>query len=254
MGQPHDNFVTSAVSAIGTACHEKIAEIAEERKQPDWLIEHTVSLAGISGTLDLYADYTVTDWKTTSHRGMETIGIHGPYLSQKYQVHFYGAAAAAEGLRVDKVRICYLCRDCGGESTYESHLDMAIVREALDWRKWVESTAIEWLPRIYAPDSVFCAGCPFLNACWSGGVPGRHPLSVEYRDPEGKRLIDELRETRKQQKALKDRERIIKGTLDAVRPNDGSVVVLGDEDGAESAVQWRGFNQALYVVPVPDKE
>lgn len=249
-GQEPDNDAGSIQAALGTAIHEKLAEIIRELNRDGWLVEHKVSFLGMEGTVDLYADKTVVDWKTTSENGLRSIRLHGPYLSHLWQITWYALALIKAGYEVTTVRINYIGRDSGQEVVYEGPVNLQYARESMEWLHQVKSTPLESLSRDYAPDSVFCKGCNYLNACWGGAVPDRDPRSVLYED-NGKELVDELIKVRTERKKLEGREKTLKGTLDATRPDDGSVVVFRDTYGNEVAIQWRGANNSLYVVPNP---
>jgi len=235
---------------MGTAIHETVARTVQKLNKPGWLVEQKVTLAGISGTFDLYVPSTVIDWKTTNTNGAKTIGVHGPYLSQLWQVHLYGAAAVATlGVQVERVRLNYIVRDSGAEVIYDAALDLNLVRDALKWAHDIKIMDLDDLPRDYAPDSVFCRGCPYGGddggICWDGGVPDRDPRSVEYHG-NLEELVEELYNVRQTIKTLREREANLKGTLSAVEPDDDTVIVAGSR-----AIQWKGSNRALTFVPPP---
>lgn len=238
LGYPQTNVASSTQSAIGTATHEKIAEAAKEInevKQLGWLVEHEVSFGGLTGTMDLYAEETVVDHKTVGARAFEEVGIHGPYRSHNWQVHWYGGGALNQGLPVKYVQINYIDRDSGRERIWTGAFDLRVLRDAAEWKQRIISTPLEACPRTYAPDSIFCRNCPFFDHCWQGGVPDRDPRSVEYVSGDLDAYLDELYETRQAIKELRDTEKRLKGVLDAVRPDDMSTIV----EGTNRAIRWK---------------
>jgi hypothetical protein len=246
------NISLSTQADIGTAVHDRLAEIGTGLKatHPDWLFEHSIEFDGMWGRVDFYADGWVTDFKTTSTNAAKSISVHGPYTSQLYQISTYAAGLIKQGHPVSMLRLDYLIRDSGKELLWEAPFDLRIVREAMAWKKNIESTPLELLPRAYAPDSVMCQGCPFGGAdggiCWQGSVPNRDKRSVMYADDKAE-IAEEIFQLRAQIKALNARAAEAKGILDAVRPDDGGKVVCGDR-----AVRWTGPYNALTFVSKDD--
>lgn len=230
-GVEPSNSSSSVQAVLGTAIHEAIGSVMAEYAEPGDLVEHEVRFAGILGHLDRYesASQTVVDVKTTSSRWLEHIKLHGPDYPHRWQVSVYGAALAVEGREVKRVRLDYIARDTGEEWPWESRLDTRDVRDAMQWLKLVQETPLEMLPRDYEPDSVFCQHCPFLDICWEGAVPNRSPLSVLYiEDPDAEKWASELWQARLDEKAAKKRAKVAAGALDAIRPDDGGRVQVGE--------------------------
>jgi len=228
-GTEPSNVGGSVQAVLGTAIHDAVASVLRETAGPNDLAEHAVIFAGIPGTLDRYeADtLTVVDVKTTSSRWLEHIRIHGPSRDHIWQVHGYGGALVADGIRVRHVRIDYIARDTGEEYTWAAPFDPAYLRDALGWLDRVRQSPVDLLPREYEPDGPFCQHCPFLDICWEGGVVGRDPRSVLYvEDPDAARWAQQLWDAKETIKAAKKLEAEAKGALDAIRPNiEGSETV-----------------------------
>ncbi len=114
----------------------------------------------------------------------------------------------------------------------EAPFSMADVREAMDWLRNVREAPLESLPRDYAPDSAYCASCPFYAPCWGHGVPGRDPRSVLYTaDPDAERWLRQLAAAREAKATAEAAEAEAKGALDALRtitePGDSQDITAG---------------------------
>jgi len=216
-------------AVIGSAVHDRVAEILRAQAPPGWLVEHRVSLAGVPGTLDRYeADKAlVVDLKTTSTRWMDHIRLHGPDDGHLWQVNCYGAALALAGHPVARVRIDYLCRDSGEEYQWPDEtgapFDVRHVRDALAWLALVRDTPLDMLPRDYEPDSVFCGSCPYGGPdggiCWEGHIPGKDLRTVLYlEDPDLPKWLGDLWHARQDKKDAAARESRAKAALTAVHP------------------------------------
>lgn len=256
------NTTGSVQAVIGSAVHDAVARALTDRAEPGDLVEQEVTLAGIVGHLDRYESKTrcVVDVKTTSTRWLEHIHLHGPEHSHLWQVSCYAAALALKGTPVERIRIDYLCRDTGEEYQWPDEVGAVFttrhVRDAFEWlsevRSAVDSGSVDWLPRDYEPDSVFCQGCPFGGPdggiCWDGYVGERDMRSVLYvEDPDAARWAEELWQARRDADAAKKRAGRAKGALDAIRPDDGETVRCGDR-----YLRWTAAG--LRFVPAPRKK
>lgn len=223
----------SVQAAMGSAIHDAIAEILEELGIDGVSHEREVRFAGLVGHYDRTEDDMVIDVKTTSSRWLEHIKLHCPELPHLWQVSLYAAALKFEGHDIKRVRIDYLARDTGEEFIWPNEHGAVFnprhVRDALQWLKVVYDSELEMLPRDHDPDGPFCSSCPFFTLCWQGHVPERDRRSVMFvEDPDAAKWADELWDVRKQIKALQERADAVKGVLDAIRPNDGGHVKVGD--------------------------
>ena len=229
------NQCGSVQAVMGSAIHDMVADVLQETKGPDDLVEYEVRFAGVLGHLDRYeaAERKVADTKTTSSRWLEHIKLNGPEVGHLWQVNCYGAALIAEGRPVERVQLDYLARDTGEQWVWADRFDPQHVRDAFTWLAQIRDAELAMLPRDHDPDSVFCQGCPFGGEdggiCWQGHVPERDLLSVLFvEDPDSQRLADELWEVRQQIKALQARESRLKGALDGIRPDEGGRVQCGE--------------------------
>jgi CRISPR/Cas system-associated exonuclease Cas4 (RecB family) len=220
----------SVQAVMGSAIHDAVANVLQEMNLPGYLVEREVRFAGIVGHLDRYeADTkTLVDVKTTSSRWLEHIRVHGPELNQMWQVNIYAAALISEGVDVRKVRIDYLVRDSGKECQFEFPFQPHYVRQAMEWLKTVRETPIAMLPRDHQPESVFCQGCPYRSKCWGAAIDERYAETAEFVDrPDAEEWLEALVEVQAQLKELTSKQDRIRKTLDAVRPDEGGVVVIG---------------------------
>lgn len=223
----------SVQAVMGTAVHDAVASIYHQMQAmglipAEDLIEHEVRFAGILGHLDRYEarQRRVVDTKTTTSRWLQKLRIYGPTTANLWQVHTYGAALIAEGHPVERIAIDYLARDTGEEHRWEGDFDPQVVRDALEWVRTVRQTPLEWLSRDYAPESQFCQHCPFFTVCWDGAVPDRDPRSVLFVEhPDGAEWAAKLEQARADEADAKARAARAKGALDALRPDDTSVLV-----------------------------
>lgn len=237
-GTEPTNPGASVQAVMGTAIHDAVARVLGALADPGDLVEHEVTFAGILGHIDRWEAATgdLVDVKTTSSRWLEHIKVHGPGQSHLWQISVYAAALIAEGHRVGRLVIDYLARDTGQEYRWTAPFDPQHVRDALAWVAVVRGTDLDMLPRDYAPDSAFCAHCPFRDACWEGSTPGRDPRSVLYvQDPDGPGWAAKLWQARRDQADAKAREAEAKGALDALRPDDPGQIV---DVGWEKALRW----------------
>jgi len=240
---PHSNPGSAIRAVMGTVLHDGVAEVCRQLQDegllPDgWLIEHTVSFAGVLGHLDRYESdsQTLVDVKSTGHRWLEHVKVYGPPRHDLWQSNLYTAALVTNGHPVAIIAIDYLCRDCGELYRWSDAPDPEYVRAALNWLKEVRETDLEWLPRDYEPHTAFCRECPFLATCWSGRED-RDPRTVLYdANPNGVEWARKLTAARKDLAEAKVRANEAKGALDALRPNDLGTAEL--DIGFEYLLRW----------------
>lgn len=176
---------------------------------------------------------------TTSSRWLDTIRRDGPPVANLWQINGYAAAVIASGRPVHRLILDYLARDTGEEHRWTGRPDPQMVRDALGWLREVRDTDLGWLPRDHQPDSPFCRGCPFLDACWpeQAGPIVRDRRAVLYTEaPDAARWIAQLEQARADKTDAERREKEAKGALDALRPNSIGTVVL--DVGADKQLQW----------------
>lgn len=232
-GTPPSNPSGSIQAAMGSAIHDAVADILEDLGLDGVIHEKEVRFAGIIGHFDRAEPPVVIDVKTTSSRWLEHIKLHSPEIPHLWQVSLYAAALKLDGHDISRVRIDYLARDTGEEFIWPNEkgapFDPQHVRDALEWLQGVYDTDVDMLPRDYEPDGPFCGHCPFFDLCWEGHVPDRDRRSVMFlEDPNAEKLVDELWDLRQQIKTLEKRADTVKGSLDAIRPDDGGTVQVGD--------------------------
>lgn len=233
----------SVQAVMGTAVHAAVEQVFRELQAggvipSEDLVEQEVRFAGVLGHLDRYhaAAYSVEDTKTTTDRWLEHIRIHGPDRDHLWQISLYGAAMVARGKPVRRLVIDYLARDTGAECRWTGRFDPQHVRDALAWLDNVRSVPLEMLNRDHAPDSSWCAHCPFFGECWGETPPDRDPRVVLFRDdPDAKAWAQRLAAARADKAEAKAREDEAKGALDAVRPDDDTPVDVGHEH----LLQWK---------------
>lgn len=223
-GTPPSNPSGSVQAVMGTAIDDAINTIA---RLTGLAHQQSVVFAGIGGHFDRIEDGEVVDTKTVgTDRWLEHIELHGPSRANQWQVQGYCAGLLMAGEKVNRVRIDFLARDTGREYQWRAPFDPEQVRAALEWVRNVREAPLDMLPRDYEPDTVFCQGCPFRDVCWEGAVPDRDLRSVIHaEDPNTGKWADRLFEVRAQIKALRAEEDRLKGILDAVRPDDLSVLI-----------------------------
>jgi hypothetical protein len=229
------NEAGSVVAMVGTAVHIAVAEAMHTVAAPGDLVEHPVTFAGITGTLDRYeaATRTVVDTKTTSRRMLEHHQLHGPPRPHIWQLSFYGAGLIEQGHEVERIRLEYLVRDTGEEWPHQQPFRTSDVRDALMWLKTVRDTELAMLPRDFDPDSAFCRGCPFGGMdggiCWEGHIPGRDFRSVLYvENPDASMWAQQLWEARQHKTADAKIEAEARGALTAIVDPGGRITRCGD--------------------------
>lgn len=102
-------------SFLGSAVHEALARINREL-HPTWLVEAQVRVPGMDrdGTVDAYDPERalVLDYKTRSHRGMESVLNRGRAEDKDVeQVELYALALLDMGLPVEVCSVVYVDRN-----------------------------------------------------------------------------------------------------------------------------------------------
>lgn len=219
---------------LGTAIHGALAEAARAALGDEALIEDTeVRFAGVPGHPDLIHGGICVDFKTRGFAvQLENVRRHGPPRQHRWQVNLYAAALIRQGRPVHTVRLDYIDRGSGEEYVWEAPFSMADVRDAMAWLENVRTAPLEALPRDYAPDSAYCASCPYFRACWGRGVPDRDPRSILFlEDPDAEKWLRQLAAAREAKTAAEADEAEAKGALDALRtvtePGDSQDITAG---------------------------
>lgn len=187
------NSSTGLQAALGTAIHKDVLRALV--KMYGGISEVKVRGEQVKGSMD-WLDTAedapvVEDLKTTSKGGYEKVLTRGPYRKHWFQVITY-AWLARIGAVVDRrllkvgtdsvdvagVRIRYLSRDSGEDTTFVEPYDPFLAAEAIAWLSDVYG-ALEDVggdpdetPRDgFGPgiDSM-CDYCPFLDRCWGPPV------------------------------------------------------------------------------------
>lgn len=252
------NQVSSVVAMIGTAIHKQVQTTLEALGMPaEWEVEY----AGVKGHFDRYEEefHRLVDTKTVSSRYLESLKLHGPPVSHRWQVSGYAAGMIIRGYKIKTCRLDYLTRDTGEEWQYEWHFDPKDVQDALEWLKDVRDVPFDLVPRDYEPDSSWCTGCPFGGRdggiCWTGGVPNRDQRSVLLA--EGANAADiaqELFLLRKQVKSMEARGKELKGILDGLRPDEPGVVVKAGDYYLTWSPTARGESYQLRFTSPPQEK
>ncbi|MFJ4791724.1 hypothetical protein [Kitasatospora purpeofusca] len=206
--EPTDHVISPA-SVLGTYTHEGLTTAA--RKEFGWLVEKKVADATVRGSIDIVQldrvtarqlprrlrprvpadENTVEDIKTrTVYRWDETIR-YGATAPELRQVMTYarllnsGGFADVDGqrvlarlgpIRVERIRLRYICRDNGEEFVQEIPYDPDIAEEAVWWLQRVTETEHpEQARRDFLGPGIdaACDYCPFATACWGAPANGR---------------------------------------------------------------------------------
>ncbi|MEU5389181.1 hypothetical protein [Kitasatospora cineracea] len=206
--EPTDHVI-SAAAMLGTYIHEGLTTAA--RKQFGWLTEKKVADAAVRGSVDIVQldrvtarqlprrmrpkvaadENTVEDIKTrTVYRWDETVR-YGATAPELRQVMTYarllntGGFADVDGqrvlarlgpIRVEKIRLRFICRDNGEERIQEIPYDPQIAEEAVWWLQRVAETEHpEQARRDFLGPGIDpqCDFCPFATACWGAPANGR---------------------------------------------------------------------------------
>ncbi|MFE2346143.1 PD-(D/E)XK nuclease family protein [Kitasatospora cineracea] len=206
--EPTDHVI-SAAAMLGTYIHEGLTTAA--RREFGWLTEKKVADEAVRGSVDIVQldrvtarqlprrmrprvpadENTVEDIKTrTVYRWDETVR-YGATAAELRQVMTYarllnaGGFADADGqrvlarlgpIRVEKIRLRFICRDNGEEFVQEVPYDPQIAEEAVWWLQRVaETTHPEQARRDFLGPGIdaACDFCPFATACWGAPVNGR---------------------------------------------------------------------------------
>lgn len=232
----------SVQAVLGTVIHEAVAERLREIAQPGDLVEEAVTFGGVLGHLDRYeaATASLIDTKTTSSRRLDTIRDDGPPQSAVWQINGYAAGLITRGIPVRLLVLDYVARDTGATWQWTSPPDPQQVRDALAWLREVRETDVEWLPRDYDPDSVFCRGCQFRDVCWPDRPDDpiqRDPRAVLFDErPDAAAWAAQLEQARADKADAEKREKEAKGALDALRPNVSGSATL--DVGYGKQIRW----------------
>lgn len=238
-GTAPSNSGSSLPAVFGTAIHGVAQQALEASLAPGDLCEQEVRFAGVLGHFDRYeaATGSLLDIKTTSSRNLDRIRRDGPPERTLWQINGYAAGLVSSGRPVHRLVIDYLARDTGEEWRWVGVPDPTQVRAALAWLAEVRAVELEWLPRDFEPDSVWCRGCPYRDICWPEGEPYRDPRQVLFQaDPDAVAWAEKLDQARADKADAERREKEAKGALDALRPNDAGTETL--DVGYEKHLRW----------------
>ncbi|MEU8919529.1 hypothetical protein AB0D10_01160 [Kitasatospora sp. NPDC048545] len=214
------DLVISPAAMLGTYIHEGLTTAA--RKEFGWLVEKKVADAAVRGSIDIVQldratarqlprrmrpkvaadENTLEDIKTrTVYRWDETVR-YGATAPELRQVMTYarllntGGFEDADGqrvlarlgpVRVEKIRLRFICRDNGEEFIQEVPYDPQIAEEAVWWLQRVAETEHpEQARRDFLGPGIdaACDYCPFATACWGSPADGRPVQSNLVHDDE----------------------------------------------------------------------
>ncbi|MFD7639597.1 hypothetical protein ACFV4P_02995 [Kitasatospora sp. NPDC059795] len=206
--EPTDHVI-SAAAMLGTYIHEGLTTAA--RKEFGWLTEKKVADSSVRGSVDIMQldrvtarqlprrmrptvpadENTVEEIKTrTVYRWDETVryGATAPELRQVMTyVRLLNTAGFEDAngqrvlarlgpIRVEKIRLRFICRDNGEEFVQEVPYDPEIAEEAVWWLQRVAETEHpEQARRDFLGPGIdaACDFCPFATACWGAPADGR---------------------------------------------------------------------------------
>ncbi|MDY0811430.1 hypothetical protein [Kitasatospora purpeofusca] len=208
-GWARTDHVVSPAAMLGTYIHEGLTTAA--RREFGWLVEKKVADAAIRGSIDVVqldrvtarqlprrlrprvpADViTVEDIKTRTIYRWDEVLRYGATAGELRQVMTYARLLMTGGfsdddgqrvlarlgpLRVERIRLRFICRDDGAEHIQEVPYDPEIAEEAVWWLERIADTAHpEEAPRTFLGPGIDaqCDFCPFATACWGQPADGR---------------------------------------------------------------------------------
>lgn len=227
-------------AGIGKLLHLALAGVAAEL-WPAALVEHQVQLPGLErpGTLDLYADGVLTDYKSKSCHVFDAIAARGhAEPADIAQAGVYGIGLEDAGHPVDVLRIVYLNRCNGEELVAERPYDRAEAMAGLMRLHAVLDAVADGreLPRDEpGPAAKACELCPFRRRCWeldASHADARGPLSAKL-EAEALEAALAYRRVQEAQEEL-EAERIRLREL--LRGWDGHTFT--DDDGVVRKIGW----------------
>lgn len=114
-GTPAVNFPDPLKAMIGTGLHEVIASGLHrlEGGTGRYLIEHSVTYRGITGSVDIFDRFTrrAIDWKTTTKTRIRSYQREGPPTPYVIQANIYAQGLIAQGEQVDLIALTFIPRD-----------------------------------------------------------------------------------------------------------------------------------------------
>jgi hypothetical protein len=230
-GTPPSNPSGSVQAVLGTAIDKTVNEVAVDL---GLINQQTVEFAGIQGHFDRVEPSvedgpqdTLVDVKSVgTDRWLEHLELHGAPEHNRFQVHAYAAGLILQGYPIRWVRIDYIARDTGREWAWRERFSKTVVGDALYWVKRVRDCDLDMLPRDFEPQSAHCRSCPFQKPCWGEQADTRDPRAVIFAElPDAEYWADRLFEIRAAKSKLSDEEGHVRGVLDALRPDDPTVLV-----------------------------
>ncbi|MCX4749250.1 hypothetical protein OG455_27720 [Kitasatospora sp. NBC_01287] len=277
--EPTD-VVISPAAMLGTYIHEGLTTAA--RREFGWLVEKKVADAAVRGSVDIVQldqvtarqlprrmrpkvpaeQNTVEDIKTrTTYRWDETVR-YGATAPELRQVMTYARLLNTEGfedadgqrvlarlgpIRVEKIRLRFICRDNGEEFIQEIPYDAEIAEEAVWWLQRVSETEHpEQAHRDFLGPGIdaVCDYCPFATACWGASANGRPVQSniVHNRADVAEQLADYVAAHRQWSEADR-KKKFVRKAVDAAEEGRYGPNVLGwaGEDKTEQKPDVRAM-------------
>lgn len=186
LATPATNTDTQVCASLrGTAMHSVLEEALVDANAARYSKEVEVEYRGLMGHLDLYdvADRCVVDYKTKDRDGMASAKSYGPDRAHVWQLMLYAAGLGAQGVPVEKVRLCYVSVSSTDDVyAIEMPYEQAIADAAIEHLENVRTNAEAGvLPEPERDASSFCAKfCRFYDATGEQGCTGRTDKATEY--------------------------------------------------------------------------
>jgi hypothetical protein len=164
-------------SMVGTAMHAFLASVfAGLRPRGRYLVEHPVTYAGVSGTLDLYdrRTGTVIDWKFPKLAKVRRTLSDGPPRHYQWQLQTYAAGLIAAGETPVRLAVVYIPIDgaLSDVTAWTYPVTPTSADEAVDRlstvRTQLGNTAHPGA--VPAQPSRLCPWCPFHRPKWTGDL------------------------------------------------------------------------------------
>lgn len=140
---------------LGTAMHSYLEQSTFPEAQHELRVEvgEIPGYGPIKGSIDLYMDGIVGDWKLVNSKRIKTFRVKGPPDLYRYQTQLYARGCELAGLPVDSVAIIFIPRDSGDvrdiwvhEEDYQPEMAEAALERAGRVFEIVQTDGWESLP------------------------------------------------------------------------------------------------------------
>lgn len=164
-------------SLVGTGMHFWLADVFRRQAPPGrYLVEHSVTYRGVSGTLDLYDRRTasVIDWKFPRRATVRRTLSEGPPRHYLWQLQTYAAGLQSDGEAPARVAVVYVPVDGSltDVAAWSYPVNTAQADDAIDRLETVrrELAAAEHPGALPAQPSRLCPWCPYQRPGWTGDL------------------------------------------------------------------------------------